>query len=232
MDLGKLAKLKICAYGDSKRTDEKDSFEVMFNPTSFSMKHQNVFVQLPGINTSGREANYAYGAPEALNLELVFDGSGVSQAGTLGTPPASVTEQIEKFLSVCYQMDGEIHAPRYLKIQWGTGPLSNFECRLESVDITYQLFDSSGSPLRATLNTSFINDLDRDKRVRLEAKNSPDLTHRRTVKAGDTLPGMCQAIYKSSAHYLTVARFNRLDNFRKLQPGTEIVFPPLAAELP
>jgi nucleoid-associated protein YgaU len=56
---------------------------------------------------------------------------------------------------------------------------------------------------------------------------SPDLTHIRLVKAGDTLPEMCFNIYGDPRYYLDVARQNRLDNFRKLEPGTRIFFPPI-----
>jgi len=41
------------------------------------------------------------------------------------------------------------------------------------------------------------------------------------------LPLMCQTIYDSPAYYLQVARFNNLVDFRNLEPGTEIIFPPV-----
>jgi nucleoid-associated protein YgaU len=60
-----------------------------------------------------------------------------------------------------------------------------------------------------------------------ENKSSPDLTHVRVVKAGDTLPLLTKAIYGSSRDYLRVAEHNGLDNFRDLTPGRRLVFPPL-----
>jgi nucleoid-associated protein YgaU len=47
------------------------------------------------------------------------------------------------------------------------------------------------------------------------------------VKAGDTLPMLCYQIYKDSSYYLAVARLNQLQNFRQLQPGQLLRFPPL-----
>ena len=38
---------------------------------------------------------------------------------------------------------------------------------------------------------------------------------------------MCFKIYGDPRYYLDVARANRIDNFRKLTPGTRIFFPPL-----
>ena len=48
------------------------------------------------------------------------------------------------------------------------------------------------------------------------------------VLAGDTLPLLCQQIYGSATHYLQVAAFNGLDDFRVLEPGRELLFPPFA----
>jgi nucleoid-associated protein YgaU len=54
------------------------------------------------------------------------------------------------------------------------------------------------------------------------------LTHSRIVKSGDTLPLLSKEIYGNSAYYLQLAQANNLDDFRNLQPGQEIFFPPLA----
>jgi nucleoid-associated protein YgaU len=124
-------------------------------------------------------------------------------------------------------MDGTIHEPKFLKIQWGEGALKDFDCRLESADVEYTSFDRNGAPLHATLKTTFVEDLDPEKRTKLEGKNSPDLSHTRVVKSGDTLPLLAKEIYGSAEYYLRLAQANDLDDFRNLTPGQEIVFPPL-----
>jgi nucleoid-associated protein YgaU len=220
-----LEKLTISAYLDSKRTRSKGVFEVMFNATSFAIKHQNAFQKLQGINTSGRQARYSHALPREFTLSLILDGTGViDEVGA----QQSVADQIKAFLNLCFYMDGKIHEPRYLKIQCTA--LNDFDCRLQSVDTKYTLFDNHGSPLRAELATVFIEDLDPDKRVRKEGKSSPDLTHSRIVKKGDTLPLLTREIYGSAVHYLWVAQQNKLDDFRNLTPGQELHFPPLPTE--
>lgn len=227
----KLEKLQILVFGNRLRAGlPQDTFEVMFNPTSFSMKHENVFQRYQGINTSSRRAMFSHGRSERLSLELLIDGTGVTDFGLLslfGATP-SVTEQVDKFLELCFHMDGDIHEPKFLRIHWGDGPLKGFDCRIAAVEIRYKTFDKDGTPLSAELSTTFVEDLDAGKRIRLEGKNSPDLTHRRVVKAGDTLPLLCKQVYGSAAHYLVVARANELDDFRVLTPGRELFFPPLA----
>jgi Contractile injection system tube protein len=230
-DRFELEKLTINAYGDSRRTGKAlKSLEVMFNPESFSMKHVTDFGKLQAIDTTGASARYWSSRPDGLALELIFDGTGVGDYGASmsgGQAKPSVTKEVDKFLKLCFDMDGDLHEPPFLKIQWGQGELKEFDCRLESVDITYTSFDRGGSPLRAKLATKFIEDLDASKRIRLENKKSPDLSRSRVVKAGDTLPLLCKELYGDPGLYLLVARANELDDFRNLKPGQTLLFPPL-----
>lgn len=227
----KLEKLKINVFGNRRRAGlPQQTFKVMFNPASFSMKHQNRFQEEQGANTSGRSARYSYSRSDELTLELILDGTGVGDFGAatlLGLGTASVAKQIDKFLDLCFYMDGKLHEPKFLNIQWG---VLDFDCRLQSVDIKYTQFDKAGMPLRAELTTVFMEDLHPSKRVRKEGKNSPDLTHSRIVKKGDTLPLLAKEIYGSAAYYLWVAQANSLDNFRNLEPGKELYFPPLPTQ--
>jgi nucleoid-associated protein YgaU len=48
----------------------------------------------------------------------------------------------------------------------------------------------------------------------------------RIVKEGDTLPSMVYKIYGDYKYYLEVAKVNGLNDFRNLQPGKQIFFPP------
>lgn len=227
----KLQKLQINVYGNRRRIGlPQATFTVMFNPATFTMHHENKFEPYQGINTSSRRARYSYSPANALKLDLVFDGTGVTDMGIttlLGKGTKSVAEQIDKFLQLCLLMDGNIHEPKFLKIQWGEGALKDYDCRLQAVDMEYSAFDRNGAPLHATLKTTFVEDLADAKRLRKEGKNSPDLSHTRTVKSGDTLPLLTKEVYGSAHHYLRVAQANGLDDFRHLTPGQEIIFPPL-----
>jgi nucleoid-associated protein YgaU len=177
------------------------------------------------IDTMAPKNTYSHSEARTTSFDFVFDGTGVVP----GAPPAgSVSKQIDTFLKSTMHMNGSSHEPNYLRIQWGDGPLQNFDCRMESADVTYSLFDKSGAPLRATIKASVREDLDDPKRNRLEGKQSPDLTHVREVKVGDTLPLLCKQIYGSSRYYVRVAQANQLDSFRQLVPGSVIRFPPLA----
>nr|VFK08741.1 MAG: hypothetical protein BECKLPF1236B_GA0070989_100417 [Candidatus Kentron sp. LPFa] len=235
-NLFKLEKLKISAYPNEARMgplNRNDTISVMFNPASFSTKHCNFFNKQPVMNGSAGLVKYSRSASDKLTLDLVIDGAGVGDMGVMRVlggkieklgKTKSVAEQIDEFLDLCFRMDGEIHEPKFLKIQWGEGELKDFDCRLESVDITYTSFERNGAPLRAELSTVFVEDVDASRKPE---KSSPDLSHARVIKSGDTLPLLCNEIYGSMAHYPRVAEINNLDDFRNLIPGHRIIFPPL-----
>ncbi|MDY7003250.1 MAG: hypothetical protein SWX82_04600 [Cyanobacteriota bacterium] len=230
----KLEKLKINVYQDEKRGSAQETFTAMFNPESYSLKYENIYQPYQGINTSGRGAKYSLSKPQNLSLKLILDDTGVADYGSSGFAGASLVgnvsgtkdiyKQVQKFLQLTCYMDGKIHEPKFLKIEWGD---LIFDCRLQSVKVNYTLFNRSGQPIRAELDTVFIGDIQDSKRVKQENKNSPDLSHYRTVKSGDKLPLMAQEIYGDPSYYLQLARANNLNNFRKLKTGINIKLPPI-----
>lgn len=220
----KLEKLTIEVYEDRTRRRQLDDITVMFNPTSFTLSHKTVLTTEPPLGGSTSTHNYHHSDSRQVTLELIFDGTGVVPGAD---ERGSVSRQVGAFLERTMEVNGSSHEPNYLRLEWGDGPLQYFDCRLVSADVTYSLFDKNGAPLRATINATFREDLDDDKRIAIVSPQSPDVTHVRTVRAGDTLPLMCQRIYGSSKWYLAVARANDLDDIRNLEPGTELRFPPL-----
>jgi len=107
-----------------------------------------------------------------------------------------------------------------------------FKGRCTGLNINFKLFNSDGKPTRAICKVTFTGSIEDNLRTAEERRESPDLTHYRLIKAGDTLPLMCYRIYGNSGYYLQVAQVNKLSNFRRLQPGTEIFFPPIEKNTP
>ena len=235
MSWGQLEKLKIKSFPTAKRqTGVFDflvkSYEVMFNPESYSFKYENEFQKYQGTNTSGRTARYSLTRSRTLSLKFILDDSSAT-AGLLSGVSAivpfsrnTVYQQVEEFLDFTARMDGDLHAPKYLRLEWGD---LIFDCRLQSVDVKYTLFNRSGVAIRAELKTLFIEDIEETKRLQQENKSSPDLTHTRTIASGDTLPLMTHRIYRDPTYYIQIAKVNKLNNFRKMTVGRKINFPPL-----
>jgi hypothetical protein len=236
LDRMKLKKLTIKAYEDRKRSKPvkkgtfEGTFEAMFNPTSFSQKYEIQYGYKQAVNSTDKEAVFARSKPRELNIKLILDGTGVHEMGIFrlaGRP--TVSDRVKEFIDLTFRMNGNIHEPNFLLVEWGgkeDGGLI-FSCRLASVNVSYTSFNRDGSPLRAELDIILISDKEVKKRLREDNMKSPDLTHHRVVKSGDTLPLLAKEIYGSAGHYLRVAQVNKLDDFRNLTPGLELIFPPL-----
>jgi hypothetical protein len=240
-DLFALTKLTIEGYRDERRRGAPlATFKAQYNPETFSIHHENLFQGQQGIGSTSGASAWSHSRPKRLSVDLVLDGTGVGSLGAeLLRRVPTVAEQISSFIATCYQLVGEIHQPLFLKLKWGRalggfaalagfGGMAepSFDCRLQSVDIRYQAFDRDGAPLHAVLGATFVEQLDPGKRAAAENRSSPDLTHRRVVADGDTLPLLCREIYGSPSHYLRVAQANGLDDFRTLTAGQELIFPP------
>lgn len=231
METGAIEKVRIYAYSDKKMQTPLDvefsPFYLPINPENYSQNLRIESNNERGHGNQGTDPRYNSTTPEELRLEFIFDGTEtVENYYYNDAKDHSVKRQLALFLAAVYHMDGEKHRPNFLKIHWGT--YLQFPCTLSSLDIAYQLFEKNGDPLRAKITANFQKYVSDDERVAEERRNSPDLTHFRTLKAGDRLDLMTHRIYNDTSYLLQVARANKLASFRNLQPGLEVYFPPIA----
>jgi nucleoid-associated protein YgaU len=227
-NLFKLEKLKISAFEDVERQKEiEPAFEAMFNPQSLSQTYGIRYKHGRGFGGATQSATFVREEPSSLRLNLLLDGTGVEEMGlvNLFSSPETVQDRIEHFLTIAYRSQSPTHEPSFLTVKWGA---LDFPCRLTSVSISYTSFDRDGSALRAELDITLTSDEEIKKQQARLSFTSPDVSHARVVRGGDTLPLMTQAIYGSTAPMLRVARANGLDHIRELAPGQTLIFPPLA----
>ena len=211
----------------SKAADPAFTFFAFINPDEFTINY-NVFVEDPKASqTPG--ANAKVGkilgiAPLDIILKFYLDGTGTSGI------PCDVPAQINQFYKTVGWNEKK-HTIRYLSIIWGSLQLLRpnqfgFECMLKNASIQYKLFNADGTPLRALITATFTEALSDDKVALEYLKQSPDLTHIRIVKEGDTLPGLAYDIYGDLKYYFEVAKVNNLKDFRNILPGQKLIFPP------
>jgi Contractile injection system tube protein len=219
-----LEKLNIVGYSDEKLTKKVGVYSVQINPEKYSQQYGTKFAGTDSLDTGGVTNKFIVHKPEDLSLEFYIDATGGVTGTKSGEKVTSVSDEIERLKAVVYAVNGSIHSPNYLRLLWGK---LSFDCRMQSLNIEYLLFTPKGVPLRAKLTGLFTQYLSPEKLQLKARKSSPDLTHMRTVVAGDTLPLLCFQIYQDSKYYVEIARFNRINNFRNLEPGRQILFPPL-----
>jgi hypothetical protein len=252
--LGGLEKLKITAFTDDNYETSTETYVVMYNPTNYSQEVTNKWIPEEGL-ADGAQNQFKSNQSESVSFQFLFDATLTSPPGNdvpgdinlsylgdnqpnrdliSGTKTNAtdliredkhVDRAIQKFLEITQKIQSTTHSPNYLQINWGA---FQFRGVLEKATINYKLFNSSGLPIRATVAASFKQSISRTEQAAEAGRTSPDLTHIRVVKSGDTLPIMCKRIYGSPEFYLEVAKVNQLKNFRRLKVGQELIFPPLA----
>lgn len=225
---GSLERLVVKAYSDAQYNSPTGApFTVWINPASYTHDFTICYSDRQAQGSNGPSPEYNRVGQETISFDLIFDATGVVPPPIPGTPLPSdgVAGLIDSFIALVATVNGVIHRPNYLKLSWAQ---LQFQCVLSKLNITYTLFKPNGTPIRAKVATSFLS-FASEKQLAAEAnKSSPDMTHLVTVVAGDTLPALCHRIYGSSTFYLKVAAVNGLVDFRRLQPGMQLVFPPLA----
>lgn len=220
MASGKLEKLKIVAFSNADYTEEQGSFTAMLNPETYTIDYKIDYQEGQGQGTSGAQLRFTGIKPQEFAFELLIDSTGIVD----GNPRDSVEEDINTLRDLLLKYEGDIHEPKHFKVVWGS---LLFKGRCLGLNIATKLFNPDGKPIRAVCKVTFNGSLEDNLRVAEERRSSPDLTHYRVVKQGDTLPLMCYRIYGSSHYYQQVARVNGLTNLRQLQPGVQLFFPPV-----
>lgn len=220
------------------------AFNPMYNPESYSMNHSLDYDENQRPLIGDLDKKFLRIKPKSLALKLFFDGTNASPSnfsrsefGAFQTPDFNnVVAQVEMFLTLAARISGisvddfssstnsERHQPMKMMIVWGTFLMTGV---LSSASVKYTMFDNDGVPIRAEMDITVDEAADLsliEKEIKL---NSPDLSKSITVKQGDTLPDLCFKEYGDASLYPKIAEVNELTNFRKLKPGTELLFPPI-----
>ncbi len=214
--------MKIVAYSDEKFSTPvpKGTYHVMLNPDKLQWGRSVHYNEEAALAGSAPATKYSKSLSEKLSFELVVDCTGVVDDRRVDLPA-----EIAQLSKVIYDYNGDIHRPNYVIIKWGKGLA--FKCVLTSFNLSYTFFKPDGTPLRAKASLEFISYIDLATLAKQEKKASPDMSHRIDVVEGDSLPQLSSRIYRSPGYYVQIAKFNKLNKFRNLAPGTALTLPPL-----
>jgi len=236
LNSGKLEKVKINGYEDINKGGEVKVFEAFINPDEFTVNYSTNIDHTSTAGQTGTAGNFISSNPLELSLRFYLDGTkATGKLKSKDGDEVTVAEKIVEFYDACGYNTNR-HRPRYVEIIWGKLHLMRFdpECFhgcLKNVSINYKMFNQDGTPLRAIINATFVEAIPAKQRDSADKASSPDLTHVRIVKEGDTLPSMAYKIYGDYKYYLEVAKANGLNDFRNLHPGKQIFFPPFDKKL-
>ncbi|WP_293905381.1 hypothetical protein [Phenylobacterium sp.] len=203
--------------------DRSKPFKAMLNPSEFKHERKIRYNKQMTLGQLGSPLRFSGVQPDTVSFSILLDGTGAVPR-IAGEPQLEVIEHLKVLTDVVYKYDGQEHEPDHVRLLWGTLILYG---RMESMSTQYTLFKPSGDPLRAKVDLKFAGFMSTKEAELAANRSSPDLSHLVEVREGDTLPLLCNRIYGDPGYYVEVARFNGLDGFRRLTPGSQLHFPPL-----
>ncbi len=219
-----LKKMSIVAYSDNKFGSQVGKYDVLINPDTYSHNYDIQYNDATGQGKNGTFTQFRRMGEETVSFKITFDGTGVVPGSPAASGSSSVKQQVDDFRNLVFKYNGEKHRPNFVKLIWGS---LLFKCQMKTLGLKYTLFTPDGAPVRAEADLLFAGYTSAKELAKEATSSSPDMSHLVTVKAGDTLPLLCYRIYGTSLPYAQVARVNRLSGFRRLEPGTQLLFPPI-----
>lgn len=222
-----LEKLIITGYlkAGKEGTGESDKvdFITQINPSSLILSKK--INRNKDEKPHGKQNISTVGSVEAdqLKFELIFDSTGVINDER--SDVKYVQEKIQELEKVVYDFQSDSHQSNFVEIKWGKHFL--FRGHLISISINYTLFDSNGDALRAKVNLSFDGFIPPAKFEKDKSFASSDMSHIKFPNQSNTITQYCSEIYGDPKYVIQIAQYNQLVNFRKLQAGQRLEFPPL-----
>ncbi|MEY4903215.1 MAG: hypothetical protein RLZZ292_1030 [Bacteroidota bacterium] len=192
--------------------------KVAINPEKLVHKREIKYNSDGRSNTSNDPLQFKGYANDEVSFDAFFDNTSI-------TPGGLVASDIRALIDHVYTYDGSIHKPKFLVLAWGAD--FTFVCHLKTMSIDYTLFASDGAPMRAKVSMVFVGHVDPSVGARLGNRSSPDMTHIKIIRMGDSITQMCKDVYENPEYYTIVAGINQLTNFRKLNVGGAILIPPI-----
>ena len=121
------------------------------------------------INPESLHWNRMLNAPVApvslvdMNFDVIIDCTGIVDSSRI-----NLLEEIHNLEQQLYSDVGGTYHPNYIKITWGDH--LSFFTKVKSCDISYTLFNSAGTPIRAKVSLSFGKDIPEPKPVSITPK--------------------------------------------------------------
>lgn len=187
-----------------------------FNPTEYQVTKANVFAEIPIPGLETPLIQYVRGDSQKLSVEALVDTS-----DTLADVRVTYVEKLQGLMSI----NAKEHAPPLVAFVWDRPVLTGV---LENLSVSYVLFTPDGIPLRAKLTMSLREYRSAAIQAAQTPQESPNVEKSFTVRRGDTLASISQALYRSPAYWRELATANGIVDPRRLLPGQVLTAPRLS----
>jgi hypothetical protein len=189
---------------------------VRFNPTEYSVEYSANFQEAAPPGLSNPVLQFVNGNARVLTMDLLFD--------TYTDKESRDVLELTKPITDLVSIDGKLHAPPRVKFQWG---VFDFIAVVEKISQKLTMFTSGGTPVRSTLNVTFKQYRTISEQLTNPRRNSADKTKRRVLESHDSIWLMANREYGESRYWRLIAKYNDIDDPRRIPPGTVLVLPPI-----
>jgi len=203
-----------------------------FNPETVTFSKGVKWTKTSKPTSNNPDMDFGGGKPGSFKIsDITFDSTLpdlLSETGKQGSAVSgTITTDIEKLVRFA-EIDTSITPePRPPKCQFVWGQYKSYSVYVEKVTVTYELFDSTGKPLRAKVSVEFI---EADDATSLPYQNptSRSMARKvRTVLEGETLDWIAFQEYGSAAAWRHIAETNNLDDPSDVRAGQVLRLVPL-----
>lgn len=171
---------------------------------------------------------FVSGEAEVMSFSLLFDtysaGDASNQPLTAlsAAAPDLLKQDVRVYTAPLMKLttvNSDTHAPSLVEFVWGSISFKGF---IMSISQRFTMFAFDGKPVRAVVDIQLISDK-KDNNVR----NSPDRTKARTTSEATGSAPLPMQEYGDCSEWRRIAEANDIDDPRRLEPGTDIVIPPI-----
>ncbi len=199
-----------------KGKDSGKQIEILYFPPEYSVEKSNSFAEIAVPGLESPYLQYSRGNSGSFTLEVFYD------TYEAGEDVRKYTDQLTELMNI----DPTLHAPPVLRFIWGMSSKEPYYCVLERVSKRFTMFNSAGVPVRAKLNIT-LKEFKIDLSSRERDLQSSDKTHVYLTKEGDSLWSIAYREYGKAGLWRPIALENKIENPLVLEPGTELVIPPV-----
>jgi len=202
-------------------TAQKDIVSCMFNPYEYTISKSNNFTEIgatkPG---STPKAELFKPGPQNLKLDLFFDTYEDKKDVSL------ITNTLWKFMEIEPSEDDDPlskGAVPQVAFHWGVFFFVSF---ITNMTQTFTLFTKDGVPVRAKVNVTFTQYIDRNDYVKQNPTSGSDSISRVwQVVSGDRLDLIANQIYRNPAKWRLIADYNNIGDPQSIRPGQMLSIP-------
>jgi hypothetical protein len=202
-------------------TDEPP-IKCMFRPKEYTFTKQNSWKSEEVIGENVPKLQFSGGGSTSLQMELFFD------TYETGEDVRKYTDKIWKLMMINPRTRDKGHKGQPYRCEFRWGETWSFQAVITDLTQKFTLFKSDGTPLRSTMNVSFMQTAEAGK---YPGQNPTTVSvsgyKTRKVRQGETIDWIAYDEYGDSALWRFLANTNNLENPLRLEVGQILAIAPL-----